>query len=372
MTNETISSGAESGFGGAAPGTEFPITFSCEGVTLLGILHKPTKRAQTGLVMVVGGPQYRVGGHRKFVNIARDLAAEGTAVLRFDCRGMGDSEGDFPGFESLDSDIVAAISALTSALPSVERIILWGLCDGASAICLCAHKLRRIGGVILINPWVRSETSAARAYLKHYYASHLFDRSLWRKIWRGEFDTLASIRSFARMLAQVISGKARGYGGQALSLPERMALGLKKFGGPNSSHPQRPGPNGARVSGHGADFANLAEHPAREEIDPSRDPRGGSHLLASCLERPGTGLDTRVVTRILKNYPGIHTRADATLLNLRVALSVPVAALRTCLARYERRAASLKPSVASGRGTKMSRSPDAWHPISNGRSSTRC
>lgn len=232
MTNETISSGAESGFGGAAPGTEFPITFSCEGVTLLGILHKPTKRAQTGLVMVVGGPQYRVGGHRKFVNIARDLAAEGTAVLRFDCRGMGDSEGDFPGFELLDSDIVAAISALTSALPSVERIILWGLCDGASAICLCAHKLRRIGGVILINPWVRSETSAARAYLKHYYASHLFDRSLWRKIWRGEFDTLASIRSFARMLAQVISGKARGYGGQALSLPERMALGLKKFGGP--------------------------------------------------------------------------------------------------------------------------------------------
>jgi pimeloyl-ACP methyl ester carboxylesterase len=76
---------------------EQAFSFSVEGDTLLGILHAPaivrSGTTGTGVVIVVGGPQYRGGSHRQFVQLARRLAHEGHAVLRFDVRGMGDSSG---------------------------------------------------------------------------------------------------------------------------------------------------------------------------------------------------------------------------------------------------------------------------------------
>ena len=48
---------------------------------------------------MVGGPQYRVGSHRQFTLMARAFAAAGYPVLRFDYRGIGDSEGESRGFE---------------------------------------------------------------------------------------------------------------------------------------------------------------------------------------------------------------------------------------------------------------------------------
>ena len=79
---------------------------------------------------MVGGPQYRVGSHRQFVLLARDLAADGFPVFRFDYRGMGDSEGEFRGFEHVEDDIAAAVEAFRSASPGLREIVLWGLCDG--------------------------------------------------------------------------------------------------------------------------------------------------------------------------------------------------------------------------------------------------
>jgi len=74
---------------------EIPVTFGCEDISLVGVLHAPEAAPSLGFVFVVGGPQYRVGSHRQFVLLARDLASHGAAVLRFDCRGMGDSGGFF-------------------------------------------------------------------------------------------------------------------------------------------------------------------------------------------------------------------------------------------------------------------------------------
>jgi alpha/beta superfamily hydrolase len=45
------------------------------------------------VLVIVGGPQYRAGSHRQFTLLARSLAEQGFAVLRFDYRGMGDSTG---------------------------------------------------------------------------------------------------------------------------------------------------------------------------------------------------------------------------------------------------------------------------------------
>jgi len=181
--------------------TEHAVTFACQGEQLMGIVHLPARAdADLGVVIVVGGPQYRAGSHRQFVHLARALADGGFPVLRFDCRGMGDSSGSPRSFEQLDEDIDAAIAELQSRAPSLRRAVLWGLCDGASAALLYLngrHRNRAVCGLALANPWVRTEATLARTHLRHYYWRRLLQGEFWRQrlagkgwgaAWRGLVD----------------------------------------------------------------------------------------------------------------------------------------------------------------------------------------
>jgi len=82
------------------PSHEQVVVYECQGQRCVGLVHAPGA-ASIGVVIVVGGPQYRVGSHRQFLLLARSLAADGVPVLRFDYRGMGDSEGDIRDFENV-------------------------------------------------------------------------------------------------------------------------------------------------------------------------------------------------------------------------------------------------------------------------------
>jgi alpha/beta superfamily hydrolase len=89
---------------------ETAVSFDCQGAQLVGVIHRPAKAKRRGVLMVVaGGPQYRAGGHRQLVLWSRRLAAEGYPTFRFDYRGIGDSYGDFVGFDGIDDDIRAAL-----------------------------------------------------------------------------------------------------------------------------------------------------------------------------------------------------------------------------------------------------------------------
>lgn len=167
--------------------SEATLWFDCAGDSLLGILARPHSPAPTGIIVVVGGPQYRVGSHRQFVLLSRSLAAAGFPVLRFDYRGMGDSGGLPRDFQEVSVDLGAAIDAMQQALPEVKNIVLWGLCDGASAALLYCHQSgdRRVRSLFLINPWVRSEASMARTRVKHYYLQRLLQGQFWSKLLQG-------------------------------------------------------------------------------------------------------------------------------------------------------------------------------------------
>ncbi|MDS4040352.1 MAG: hydrolase 1, exosortase A system-associated [Candidatus Competibacter sp.] len=224
--------------------SEFPLVFACEGAELLGVLHVETPDATRGVLVVVGGPQYRAGSHRQFLLLARDLAQAGIPVLRFDCRGMGDSGGEFPGFEEIDADIAAAIDAFHARVPTLREVVIWGLCDAASAALFYAWRDPRVAGLVLLNPWARTEAGQARAYLRHYYLSRLVDPDLWRKIGRGEFSLGTALRSLLALVGQVwrdrqdsvVKGAAVETRAVSSSrngpLPERMADGLRRFAGP--------------------------------------------------------------------------------------------------------------------------------------------
>ncbi|MEX2650279.1 MAG: hydrolase 1, exosortase A system-associated [Alphaproteobacteria bacterium] len=210
---------------------EAAFAFPCQGADLVGILHPAAPSSTVGVVLVVGGPQYRVGSHRQFVTIARAMAGAGFPVLRFDYRGMGDSEGDFVGFEGIGADIRAAIDALVARAPGVERVALWGLCDAASAIMIYAHTDPRVAGIVLVNPWVRTAEGLAKARLRHYYAGRLFNRALWRKLATGKLDMAGALRPFGASVAAAIGRSTAGSATGADPLPMRMADGLCRFDG---------------------------------------------------------------------------------------------------------------------------------------------
>ena len=205
--------------------------FPVAGERLLGIVARPDVPLDCGVLIVVGGPQYRVGSHRHFLLLARSLAAQGYPVMRFDYRGMGDSEGGARDFLQVSDDISAAIDALILACPGVRRVVLWGLCDAASAALLYVAERSdfRVVGLALLNPWVRSEASLARTHLKHYYGQRLLQREFWRKLFGGGVNPFASIRGFVANLC--CAGGTKEERDSQDSFQERMAKGLREFSG---------------------------------------------------------------------------------------------------------------------------------------------
>jgi exosortase A-associated hydrolase 1 len=158
----------------------------CADTACLGVVALPHdgRRHRVGLVVVVGGPQYRVGSHRQFVHLCRRVAAAGYPTLRFDYRGMGDSDGVMRNFEAIDVDLRAAVAALRQEA-GVDRVVVWGLCDGASAALMHAADDPSIAGVVAVNPWARTPEVAARARLRHYYVQRLVSREFWHKVLSG-------------------------------------------------------------------------------------------------------------------------------------------------------------------------------------------
>lgn len=220
----------------AALAHERALVFESDGEALVGILHLPPSAAPfsaatTGVVVIVGGPQYRAGSHRQFVHLARVLAAAGHTVLRFDAQGMGDSTGALHNFEQTTPEIGAAIDTLQQHAPQVRQVVLWGLCDGASAALLYQHERNdpRVRGLCLLNPWVRSEASLARAHVKHYYLQRLGQRQFWAKLLRGQVGGRA-LSDLAEAVQH--AGSARRQAAANVSFPERMADAWARFDGP--------------------------------------------------------------------------------------------------------------------------------------------
>lgn len=186
----------------------------CDGDACIGVVAAPASPAapaRTGVVIVVGGPQYRVGSHRQFVLLARSLAAAGFPALRFDYRGMGDSDGERRDFEDVGIDIGCAVSALVRDA-GVTNVVLWGLCDGASAALMYAAADPRIAGVVALNPWARSAQIAAVTRVRHYYLRRIASGAFWRKMLTGSVGILRGARELAGSLRGSIGGRSTSSG----------------------------------------------------------------------------------------------------------------------------------------------------------------
>lgn len=219
------------------PYNETAFVFPCHDQLLPAILAAPADAAATGVLLIVGGPQYRVGSHRQFVLLARALATDGVPAMRFDCGGMGDASGPLLNFEQIDANIAAAVDAFFARQPGMKQLVLWGLCDAASASLFYAWRDPRISGLVLLNPWVRTDAGLAQAYVNHYYRQRLLSREFWRKLLLGGVDVRGALRGFLEKLRQARQPAATTGAPLAadpdagLPLPQRMLRGLQRFQG---------------------------------------------------------------------------------------------------------------------------------------------
>lgn len=223
------------------PIREHALRFECQGEYLYGVLSQPVEDSERGVLIIVGGSQYRIGSHRQFTLLSRSLAGNGFPVVRFDYRGMGDSQGEPRGFEHTKDDIQAAINHFFYSVPALREVVLFGLCDAACAAVFYANNDSRVSALILANPWVRTNEGLARAYLKNYYLQRLLTRDLWRKICSGNFEFRAAAHSFASMLRVTTQHRINSYykrsslpvssDNNQFSLPERMYAAMEHFPG---------------------------------------------------------------------------------------------------------------------------------------------
>jgi len=228
---------------------EVPIVFDCEGSDLVGIVHKPETPMSVGIVAVIaGGPQYRAGVGRNMVKMSRELSTLGVAILRFDHRGLGDSGGQFRGFEHTGDDLQCAVDALRAEVPEVGEVILWGGCDAASGCMIHGYKLSGVASMVLGNPWVTTSDTQA-AVLRQHYFQRLRERSFWLKLLRFEYPIGDYVRAaFDGMLSRAPvkepnlaaspSSAADKLAPEKLAVEEssdwvgRMRDGLRRFDGP--------------------------------------------------------------------------------------------------------------------------------------------
>ncbi len=211
---------------------ERPLILSCDGLAMVGVLHPAGTESETGVVVVVGGPQTRVGSHRQFLLLARALAANGIPTLRFDYRGMGDSEGEFAGFEAIGADIRAAVDCLLAEQPGIKRVVLWGLCDAASASMMYAPSDERVAGMVLLNPWMRTEEGHSRTLMRSYYLRQIASKEFWSRLVRGNVRFGTALSSFANNVKSALGVGSKAEDPEAgQSYTERMLTGLSSFDG---------------------------------------------------------------------------------------------------------------------------------------------
>lgn len=196
------------------------IDFPCAGERLIGTLDEAT--GMTGLLIVSGGNEIRIGAHRGMATLAQRLAERGVPVFRFDRRGVGDSSGANGGFLSSGPDIAAAAATFV-AETRVKHLVAFGNCDAATALALFGPSAG-IDRLVLANPWAIEDADdlPPAAAIRAHYAGKLRDPGEWLRLARGGVD----LRRLASGLRKVTTARPQSETG----LAARLIAALHRWG----------------------------------------------------------------------------------------------------------------------------------------------
>lgn len=205
------------------------IAFECTSDTLIGTLDSADGPA--GLLIVTGGNELRCGPYGSHAELAQKVSAAGFPVMRFDRRGVGDSNGFNAGFTQSSDDIAAAITEFRSAFPRMKHVAAYGNCDAASALMLAQGQ--GCDALVLANPWtfdpeMEAEPEAAvppqmtSGAIRAHYLRRLTDPRALLRLLTGK----VRIGQLAGSLADAAKAAP-----PPSSLAQDMAAGLAQFSG---------------------------------------------------------------------------------------------------------------------------------------------
>jgi len=136
--------------------TERPLWFEHEGLSMAATVHVPRAAGKVpGVILCHGFTGNRICDHRLFVKLGRRLAERGLAALRFDCRGCGESGGDF-----VDTSVTTYVSDAARALDVLaeldgidpDRLGVLGLSLGGAVAASLAGRTARVRSLVLWAP----------------------------------------------------------------------------------------------------------------------------------------------------------------------------------------------------------------------------
>jgi len=165
--------------------TEQVLTFG-RSKSLVGILVRPASEhvmQRPTVVILNTGIVHRVGHHRIYVTMARQLAQRGHPVLRFDFSGIGDS----PGRDGVSSPVAACLEDVSDALDCLDDLglgnnfILVGLCSGADIALRYGPSDTRVTGLVLLDPTI----PPTLRFYAHYIGQRLTRLHSWLTFARG-------------------------------------------------------------------------------------------------------------------------------------------------------------------------------------------
>lgn len=188
--------------------------FLCEGSQCAATLDLPPatiEHRSTGLLIVTGGNELRGGPYGSQASLAAHFAALGHPVLRYDRRGVGDSEGENHGWRGAKADVLAAAQAFREACPQLSQIVGYGNCDGASSLLQYGER-GGLSHLILANPWAydhdgetakqpaASQPEHNRASILRYYRARLANPlTLLRDVIAGNVQWRNAVKNAAAL-----------------------------------------------------------------------------------------------------------------------------------------------------------------------------
>jgi hypothetical protein len=209
------------------------------GGSLVGVLTDPpagtVRRNAPAIILLGAGIVHRVGPHRLYVKIARQLARMGFVVFRFDFSGIGDSrfrEDALPMEKSAILETREAMDCL-AAIRSIDRFVLVAICSGAGFSFQTARADPRVVGVSLLNAaghrW-GTGNELARTMMHHYWRmlwSPSFRGKNWRKLTTLSFDRAGVVSAAGQRLRLLFAGAGRAAGDAESQRPESLAAAFQ-------------------------------------------------------------------------------------------------------------------------------------------------
>ncbi|MEM7316818.1 MAG: alpha/beta hydrolase, partial [Planctomycetota bacterium] len=161
---------------------------------LVGVVNMPSERRDVAVLMLTPGMLHHTGPYRLHVIMARELAKQGIASLRYDLSGIGESLGVGESGSSLERASREAQYAMDrmQADYGIKKFILFGLCSGADDGLYAALKDDRIVGLALLDGCgYRTLRYHVHRCVSHYLP-RMFRMDKWKRLLkRGKDDQTA-------------------------------------------------------------------------------------------------------------------------------------------------------------------------------------